>query len=252
MGRGRRWDVWLGHAGMCGSPTWQRLGQHPSVRRAFEVPEAAGWAPWHMAIFCTFRGLAPRLAALGAPPDIRRVFCGDWGGALLRFGRAEAGESGGSLSDIIISLKGCPGFTCFFAPTSQQDPRGGEGARISQPFFLPPPPLRRVCRQGQRTREGVDHLLIFLITDPKMCLGDFLVCIVCPGRAPRRERAPGGCVVGSRRHVRQPHMAAPGAASERAAGFRSAGSRGLGTLAHGHFLHFSRACAPFGGAGCPS
>ncbi len=139
VGRGRRWDVWLGHAGMCGSPTWQRLGQHPSVRRAFEVPEAAGWAPWHMAIFCTFRGLAPRLAALGAPPDIRRVFCGDWGGALLRFGRAEAGESGGSLSDIIISLKGCPGFTCFFAPTSQQDPRGGEGARISQPFFLPPP-----------------------------------------------------------------------------------------------------------------
>ena len=51
VGRGRRWDVWLGHAGMCGSPTWQRLGQHPRVRRAFQVPEGAGWAPWHMVIF---------------------------------------------------------------------------------------------------------------------------------------------------------------------------------------------------------
>ncbi len=52
-----------------------------------------------------------------------------------------------------------------------------------------------------------------------------------------------GCVVGSRRHVRQPHMAAPGAASARAPGIPSAGRRGLGTLAHGHFLWCADAAA---------
>jgi hypothetical protein len=76
VGRGRRWDVWLGHAGMYGSPTWQRLGQHPRVRRAFQVPEGAGWAPWHMVIFCDFCGLAPRLCPRELPFSPQEVTLG--------------------------------------------------------------------------------------------------------------------------------------------------------------------------------